>query len=95
MEKKLNGIVSAPNIKDINDIIKELKEHPNYVHSEIFTVVDIQECIENVLDGKYENEEQLHQLVIQHRKKITNSIKNWFGYCFDNFGDSFFPDELI
>jgi hypothetical protein len=73
------------NNRCINQIIKELKNHPDYIHSEIFTWTDVVRDINDLIDGEFD-EVIIDDLTKRQKEVLEQGIKKCIqrGYNYTN-----------
>lgn len=76
--------------REIDDIIKELKNHPDYLHAEIFTWTQYLDDINVYLEDDELEPIQLEEINIELREKIVENIVDGFSISFESDFD-FFP----
>ena len=70
-------------MKDINEIIDELRHHPDYVSSSIWTTELVRQEIYNIVEGMLE-EGGIEFFVDKIYKRNIKQIYKQIDYCIDN-----------
>jgi hypothetical protein len=73
------------NMRNIDEIIKELKSHPDYLHAEVFTLGDYLDNINDENDGECPEITQ-EDITDKLKESIVNNILSVlsYGYEFSN-----------
>lgn len=77
-------ILKQNKMKDINEIIDELRQHPDYVASSIWTTELVTQEICNQVESMIEEEDNVDFFVDEVYKRNIKQIYKGIDYCYEN-----------
>ena len=76
-------ILKQNEMKDINEIIDELREHPDYVAGSVWTIELVKEEIYNRVEIIIEEEDNIEFFINEIYKRNSKKIYRGIDYCYD------------
>lgn len=81
-------------VRDIQDIIDELKDHPHYVAGDIFVLEDCIDYINECIADDYGDDFQIteNDLSARDKNEIGNYVSNQLYHLWQFMNESIYPD---